>query len=66
MPAFAELILFAVAAVAVVGIGKAVRKNSAGHNGAQKSTMRCPGCGSPVVIHGNTWECPYCGNSGRR
>ena len=65
MLAFAELILFAIAAVAAVAIGKAARKNSFGHKEAQRNTMRCPNCGSPVIDHGNSWECPYCGNSGR-
>lgn len=26
--------------------------------------MRCPWCGSPVMVHGNWWECGYCGDSG--
>lgn len=26
--------------------------------------MRCPCCGSPVMIRGNLWECGYCGDSG--
>ena len=27
--------------------------------------MRCPWCGSPVMIHGAYWECGWCGDSGR-
>lgn len=27
--------------------------------------MRCPWCGSPVMIHGSYWECGWCGDSGR-
>ena len=28
--------------------------------------MRCPWCGSgPVMIHGDWWECGWCGDSGR-
>ena len=27
--------------------------------------MRCPWCGSPVMIHGSSWECGWCGDSGR-
>ena len=27
--------------------------------------MRCPSCGSPAMIHGSTWECGWCGDSGR-
>lgn len=26
--------------------------------------MRCPWCGSPVMIRGSRWECGYCGDSG--
>lgn len=26
--------------------------------------MRCPWCGSPVMVRGNWWECGYCGDSG--
>ncbi len=26
--------------------------------------VRCPGCGAPVIIHGNQWECGFCGNFG--
>ena len=27
--------------------------------------MRCPWCGSPVMIRGASWECGWCGDSGR-
>ena len=27
--------------------------------------MRCPWCGSPVMIRGSSWECVWCGDSGR-
>ena len=27
--------------------------------------MRCPWCGSPVMIRGSSWECGWCGDSGR-
>lgn len=26
--------------------------------------MRCPYCGSPVIIHGSQWECGWCGDCG--
>ena len=26
--------------------------------------MRCPGCGSPVMIRGSSWECGWCGDFG--
>ena len=26
--------------------------------------MRCPWCGSPVMIHGSSWECGWCGDFG--
>ena len=26
--------------------------------------MRCPWCGSPVMIRGSQWECGWCGDSG--
>ena len=26
--------------------------------------MRCPWCGSPVMIRGSSWECGWCGDSG--
>lgn len=26
--------------------------------------IRCPHCGSPVMIRGNRWECGYCGDFG--
>ena len=26
--------------------------------------MRCPWCGSPVMLRGDWWECGYCGDSG--
>lgn len=28
------------------------------------ATIRCPHCGSPVMIRGNRWECSYCGDFG--
>ena len=28
------------------------------------ATIRCPHCGSPVMIRGNRWECGYCGDFG--
>lgn len=27
--------------------------------------MKCPWCGSPVIVKGSWWECGYCGDSGR-
>lgn len=27
-------------------------------------TIRCPHCGSPVMIRGNRWECGWCGDFG--
>ena len=27
--------------------------------------MRCPWCGSPVMMRGSSWECGWCGDSGR-
>ena len=27
-------------------------------------TIRCPNCGSPVMVRGNRWECGYCGDFG--
>ena len=27
-------------------------------------TVRCPHCGSPVMIQGSRWECGYCGDFG--
>lgn len=29
-----------------------------------RTTRRCPNCGSPVRIHGSRWECGWCGNHG--
>ncbi len=26
--------------------------------------MRCPNCGSPVMVYANRWECGYCGDCG--
>ena len=28
------------------------------------ATIRCPHCGSPVIVRGNRWECGYCGDFG--
>lgn len=28
------------------------------------ATIRCPHCGSPVIIRGNRWECGWCGDFG--
>ena len=28
------------------------------------STIRCPHCGSPVMVRGNRWECGWCGDFG--
>lgn len=28
------------------------------------ATIRCPHCGSPVMIQGNCWECGWCGDFG--
>lgn len=27
-------------------------------------TIRCPNCGSPAHVHGDQWECGWCGDSG--
>ena len=27
-------------------------------------TIRCPSCGSPVMLRGNCWECGWCGDFG--
>ena len=29
------------------------------------STIRCPHCGSPVMVRGRWWECGYCGDCGK-
>ena len=28
------------------------------------STIRCPHCGSPVMVRGSRWECGWCGDFG--
>lgn len=28
------------------------------------ATIRCPHCGSPVMIRGGRWECGWCGDFG--
>lgn len=28
------------------------------------ATIRCPHCGSPVMVRGSLWECGYCGDFG--
>lgn len=28
------------------------------------TTIRCPHCGSPVIVRKNSWECGWCGDSG--
>ena len=28
------------------------------------ATIRCPHCGSPVMVRGNCWECGWCGDFG--
>ena len=28
-------------------------------------TIRCPHCGSPVMVRGRWWECGYCGDCGK-
>ena len=28
------------------------------------ATIRCPHCGSPVMVRGTRWECGYCGDFG--
>ena len=28
------------------------------------TTIRCPHCGSPVMVQGNRWECGWCGDFG--
>ena len=28
------------------------------------ATIRCPHCGSPVMIRGNRWQCGWCGDFG--
>lgn len=28
------------------------------------NSFRCPHCGSPVMLRGNSWECGWCGDSG--
>ena len=30
-----------------------------------KVQMRCPSCGAPVIVCGDTWECPYCTDCGK-
>lgn len=28
------------------------------------TTIRCPNCGSPATVRGNSWECGWCGDFG--
>ena len=34
-------------------------------SGVSYTEMRCPTCGSPARNYGRSWECPWCGDSGR-
>ena len=29
------------------------------------TSIRCPTCGADATVHGNTWECGWCGDFGR-
>ena len=57
------LLLIAVAVFVCVVVFKAFPQTNQSDRPRPK-TMRCPTCGEPAEIHGNTWSCDSCGDSG--
>lgn len=44
--------------------GQIFRDEDDARDSSGGTTHRCPNCGSPVRVHGNRWECGWCGNHG--
>lgn len=44
--------------------GTADSKYADDANDDEDDTIRCPNCGSPAHVHGDQWECGWCGDSG--
>ena len=63
LTAFVLIIIIIVAALLTGSRG--ADRQSAPHTDRTRGAMRCPYCGSPVMIRGRYWECGYCGDSGR-
>ena len=61
----AVILVLAIAIPAVLRaiVSRPNHNGSSGEDGA--ATIRCPSCGSPVRRRGDSWECPWCGDSGR-
>lgn len=48
--------------------GKRTANNGDKTSAAPKSrprTIRCPNCGAEATVHGDQWECGWCGDYGR-
>lgn len=57
-------ILFAAMILLVVGLASASTKEEQTQTKAY-TEMRCPSCGAPVRICGDSWECTWCSDFGR-
>ena len=63
-----QAVMILVLAIAILAILRAIasRSNNNGRYGEDDAaTIRCPNCGSPAKRRGDSWECPWCGDSGR-
>lgn len=57
-------IIFAAVIIFAVGIASSRTKQEPA--GPEKNTeLRCPSCGAPVRICGDSWECTWCSDFGR-
>ena len=50
--------------IAAISDGKKPPSSDAGKPTPTVRTMRCPNCGETATVHGNTWECGWCGDHG--
>ena len=55
-------LIIVIAFIAAFSAGKKPPSSDAGK--PKVKTMRCPNCGETATVHGDTWECGWCGDHG--
>ena len=57
-------LIIVIAFIAAFSDGKKPPSPDAGKTAPTVRTMRCPNCGETATVHGDTWECGWCGDHG--
>ena len=61
------VILIAIAVICAFAAVSVFRSSSGHDDGAdmkRPKTIRCPSCGARATVHGKSWRCGWCGDSG--